>query len=1158
MTRKNKNSESSSPESHPQAPQNMTKDNSQVPGQTADQDHSTSGNYFDRIDWIAFWATLLASLLAYLWTIAPNVTLEDSGELAVASAYAGVPHPPGYPIWTIYSWLFTKLFPFSNIAFRVGLSSAVAGVMTSSMLALMVSRGSRRLLRGTTFISDLPKGQEGWIRLMSGIVAGLMLTFNSVMWSQSVIVEVYTFSVCFFVASLLFLFRWTHTPEKNRYLYLCFLMFGVAVTSHQTLICAAMGIEVVIAVVRPALGRIFFSANGLIYLLLAGMKAVSRDSLATLDNNVTYWLFTLIGLVSIVIAFLMFLSNSEVDDKGRPKTIQPRDILLQLIPLTVCGVLFLLTHLTYFFMPITSMTNPPMNWGYPRTEQGFWHAITRGQYDRINPTDDWGRFFDQIGMVLQGAAEEFSIPLLLLSLLPFVLFPFFRQREKGWWIGMIITFGGVFLILLALLNPDTDAQSKTQTRVFFIPAHSILAMGLGCSLALVSGIIMQAYRKHHDYMIIGGFVFLFLAFFNLVLIYSRYNYALPRVAYIILFIGAAVALGLIAKMPWRREGKPSPVQDSRLVKGALILFGASMPLFSLVAHWSDSEQRGHLFGYWFGHDMFTPPFGLYEEMADDAILFGGTDPGRFCPTYMIFCESFIPDSKKHDPEFNRRDVYLITQNALADYTYLDYLRAHYNRSQQRDPYFFQEFLRSESESTKNIKTNFLAKAVLPVDKFFTGFGERIESKRRLKGVYPKKEIYIPNVNDLYHVSTNYTSKVRRKFREQGIMEDPFENGLITGVEHVMGLNGELSRLIFDQNPNHEFYLEESFPLEWMNPHLSPYGIIFKLNREPVESITGDMIETNQKFWMEYSKRLIGDWVKPETTIDEVCNFAVAFLSERDVSSYPVDPKYFRDSQAQKSFSKLRGAQARLFAWRYRDARANGKPAEEQERLFAAAEFAYKQSFCYYPGSPEAVQGLSSLLYENGRLEEAQKITRTALVIDPKNTNFQYLDAVFHQPNSAVDSVFSQMQSIFAADPLNATNTINLIDAFWARGDTNAAFQVIDNVALNENIGKPLLTRLAEKVAKVPDLGRLKAILQVMTMRFPDNPEAFYDLASLEAFLGEIEESITHLETSLTLNNERLKSNPEAKDLRSTLETDARFSEARKNPEFPERIGPLLK
>ena len=62
-----------------------------------------TGAFFRRIDWWAFWIVLAASFAVYFHTLAPTLTLEDSGELAVASDYLGVPHPPGYPIWTLVS-----------------------------------------------------------------------------------------------------------------------------------------------------------------------------------------------------------------------------------------------------------------------------------------------------------------------------------------------------------------------------------------------------------------------------------------------------------------------------------------------------------------------------------------------------------------------------------------------------------------------------------------------------------------------------------------------------------------------------------------------------------------------------------------------------------------------------------------------------------------------------------------------------------------------------------------------------------------------------------------------------------------------------------------------------------------------------------------------
>ena len=74
------------------------------------------------------------------------------------------------------------------------------------------------------------------------------------------------------------------------------------------------------------------------------------------------------------------------------------------------------------------------------------------------------------------------------------------------------------------------------------------------------------------------------------------QYALPVIATMIL-VGSALAFLVAAAVSKKR----APMLVS------LCLF-AAMPLHSFMSHWFDNEQRGHLFGYWFGHDMFTPPF----------------------------------------------------------------------------------------------------------------------------------------------------------------------------------------------------------------------------------------------------------------------------------------------------------------------------------------------------------------------------------------------------------------------------------------------------------------------------------------------------------------------------------------------------------------------
>src|SRR6185436_7641634 len=96
---------------------------------------------FRKIDWLTFGITTFLVMLGYYLTLAPNLGLEDSGELAVGSYYAGIPHPPGYPVWTLYTWAWT-LLPISNIAWRVALGSAAAGALACGLLGFVVSRGS--------------------------------------------------------------------------------------------------------------------------------------------------------------------------------------------------------------------------------------------------------------------------------------------------------------------------------------------------------------------------------------------------------------------------------------------------------------------------------------------------------------------------------------------------------------------------------------------------------------------------------------------------------------------------------------------------------------------------------------------------------------------------------------------------------------------------------------------------------------------------------------------------------------------------------------------------------------------------------------------------------------------------------------------------------
>src|ERR1019366_8408569 len=211
---------------------------------------------FRRVDWLTFLVTFAAVWIGYYLTLAPEVTLEDSGELTTGSFWAGIPHPPGYPFWAIYSWLWTQLVPIGNVAWRVELGEAAAAAMGCSLIAFMVSRGSSMLMESIEELRGIVGKWENAICLVCGVTAGLLMALDNSMWKESVAINrISEFGVPWMILVLLCLMRWVYAPHQRRYLYGAMFCFGICATIHQTLIVAAMGIEIGIACTQPKLGR---------------------------------------------------------------------------------------------------------------------------------------------------------------------------------------------------------------------------------------------------------------------------------------------------------------------------------------------------------------------------------------------------------------------------------------------------------------------------------------------------------------------------------------------------------------------------------------------------------------------------------------------------------------------------------------------------------------------------------------------------------------------------------------------------------------------------------------------------------------------------------------------------------------------------------------
>jgi hypothetical protein len=197
---------------------------------------------FRPIDWLTMAVTFGIIWIIYLCTLAPEQTLEDSGELCTGAFYAGIPHPPGYPFWSVYAWFWTAILPFGNVAWRVEVGESFAAAMGCGLLALMVSRGSSMLIEGIEVIKNLPRQWENAICAVSGLVAGTLLGLDVFMWSESVVINrISLFGVPWLIAVLACMMRWMYAPQQRRYLYLAMFLYGLCATIHQTLLLERHG-----------------------------------------------------------------------------------------------------------------------------------------------------------------------------------------------------------------------------------------------------------------------------------------------------------------------------------------------------------------------------------------------------------------------------------------------------------------------------------------------------------------------------------------------------------------------------------------------------------------------------------------------------------------------------------------------------------------------------------------------------------------------------------------------------------------------------------------------------------------------------------------------------------------------------------------------------
>jgi thioredoxin-like negative regulator of GroEL len=639
---------------------------------------------------------------------------------------------------------------------------------------------------------------------VAGISSGLLLAFSQGMWSQSVIAEVYSLNIFFQTAVLLFLYRWMVEPGNPKPLFLMAFTFGLGLTNHQTLMFMGAGVGLAIFLRHIKLGR-DFAIVGAFYVLMVGLNKVmagdpqyAKWCWTTGPANIGFWFWTVYALVVPVLG--LFLPNGK----------------------TVCGtyLLMLLGLSFYLYMPVSSDQNPAINWGYSRTWEGFMHAITRGQYEKVTLTDVFSpMFLKQVGAYLHDLRAQFLGPMALLAILPFAFIVRIGRKNRDWLFTTMAAFIGVGILFIILQNPKLDIQTLFIARVQYIQSHAIYALWIGYGLLLLMAWLEALVGNNPVTKWVGTLLVVLLPFS---LIYKNY-YSEEQLK----VVGGSEQNGHDFGWQfgnWQLRGIEGIKED--------VWYYCGKDQAKFDAEWAKYPES-------LKNNNYPPPMGT------NALFFGGTDPGRFVPTYMIYCPQVRPD------------VYLITQNALADTTFM---------STTRDIYGDQLWIPSTADSNRAFQEYIEA---IQSGKLDAGADVKMEGGRvQVQGVGGVMQINGILCRQIFDHNQYVTEvKTDESTREASSAVVPFD---------PVGPDGKMRK--------REFFVEESYVIPWMYPYLTPHGLIMKINNEPT-AITPEIVKNDHEFWDWYVKRLVND------------------------------KKFIRDVCARKTFSKLRSAIAGLYAAR---------------------------------------------------------------------------------------------------------------------------------------------------------------------------------------------------------------------------------------------------
>jgi len=1064
---------------------------------------------FQRPDFIAAGLVFFITLGVYIATLAPNVTLEDSGELITAAAKFGVGHPPGYPLWTMSGFLLSHLLPFGGLAWRINLLCALFGAASNAVLTLLACHSGRWLLQRWTD----PEHQAA-VRpyvFYSALLVGLVIGFSDVMWSQAVISAVHgTLNALFVNLTLLFFYLWMLEPKKTHRLILAVFVFSLGLTNHHTLVqiipaflLAAGLFQIVPHFLKNApkapmaiFFSVFFAVNLFSLSILVYISWLSGDNELQTISQVMAWAILIVTavvsffylkefrlhlfLLGVITALVVAAYGYYLLDPGEDLTLRytlanaphfwqvggfihqgwlqglvgnahdanapiphpqlPRHVDLRyfggMLALSMLALGLLYTSqlnrrmiigvfvvgwiglVPYSYEPLASATHPPMNWGFASGRAGFYYEVSREQYPKSLPTLIKTTFGKAIGVVKPDAQLDATIG--MPNYFPRLWKTFYYYGDN---LQLNFTVPLIFLVLAVLFYIRRCDWPQINWFLFLGAAFFLLGFML-LIIAPQEGFDFERNLQYKVFHLQSHCIFVLL-----------------------------MGYGALALMTYLHELMPEvPARTGVIGFGVPALFLSLLPLWS---NFDGCSQAGHWFGYEYGADMMRP-------MDKNAVYFGGSDPGRFVPTFMAFVESQQDNRWKREPDFDRRDVAVITQNALCDTYYAHYIRDQY------DP-------------------RFRPSSWTPLERWL--------GRDR---AYPEKPVTCVSNDELVACWDEYQRwpEVAARLQSGGPVIRP-------GSNDVFDINGIVAQKIFEKNKkDHTFYIEQSVPIQWMYPYLLPSGLIFKLNPEPLASLPAAAIEEDRKFWDATSKKLLSD------------------------------PRFRIDSDAILAFGKLAFWHADLYRWR--------GLAKEQE-------YWLRMSLALCPQLQDAVNSLAHLLMDQKRFDEAVAMVQQAESDDPRNEAYGPMLDWLNEART-YGKRERELCAELAKSPYDVQINLDLARLLQDEGKFPELNDRLRTAAGLTNWSHDAMAGIIQYyVDKAHNPDAAIAFLEARARIDPKESELIYSLAALDSSVGRKDDAIKYLTQAVAIGGTNAM---------ISARIDPRFAGLHDDPRFQALLGAL--